>query len=268
MSHPIPLKSQRFLHRCLALFAGLLLALALVSSGALGLRFTPAQHALLGLAAAVATVFSHTLAFFYLIETSINIKRAASQHGLSSEYADRHAPLKRQVFPLAFWSMIAVVVAAVSGGGLDSGALPRAVHWSAVAVALASTAVAWWIEDVALGRTRAIIHDLNAAIRARPPAHGPAPVGPTPVAATAMGGASANEQGDDPASVGPDEALWMVGRWVAFVAASLWILYGYRILVLHRPTPAWPFAAASVPLGLIALALVARFRHRPSDQRE
>lgn len=255
---PTPLKSQRFVNRMLVLFCLLLLAATIASSGALGplpyLTGSSQLHVLLGLIATVAIILAHTLAFFYLIETSINLKKAVAQRGVSQEFVDRHTPLKKRVWPIAFWSMVLVAAAAIFGGGVDSGAVPKVVHQVLAWAATITTLIAWWIEDRVLGQTRALIDQVNADIRTR----------------VAAGDLSAGIEPDptegaprDIAEPTPAETAWMLGRWLVFVGPSLWLWFAYQRWVIGAKTWSLTFyVVTSIAMTGIGLVLIEANRYR------
>lgn len=259
---PPPIKSQRYLHRLLCLFCAILL-IGTLSSADRG------QHILLGLLSAVALVFNHTLAFFYLIETANNIRKAISERDLSTEYKARHTRYKRPVYPIAFWSMVAIAATAIVGGGADAGALPGWLHQALAYLAIGMTLVAWMVEDRALGQVRVLINELNADIHAKVVAAEAARqaegqgAGPSdrPVAAE-------SEPERDPDDVSSQEILWMLGRWLMFLGASLWVLYAYQLMVLQAEPRLLTYAISSPAMFLLGFALERRFRFAVTHPEE
>lgn len=230
------LKSMSFVQLLLNIFCTVLVIGAMVAVGQ--------THALLGLIGATAILLSHCGAMFYIIETSVEIKRAVKQKGLDHAFNVRHGPHKRRVFPIAFAAMVTMITAAVLGGATDSGVLASWVHEVAIWIALAATLIAWPVEAWAISGTRRLLAELNAQIEE---------VGAAP-------------QLPDHEEVGetPEEAFWILGRWMTFLGLSLWGIYGYLMIVIQTRVSVWPYVVVSLPLVLLGTLLQKRFAYQPS----
>ena len=214
---------------------------ALLTSGVFGNQPSRQFHVLLGLIGATVVIMSHCAGSFYVIETSIQIKRAVKQKGLGPSLNERHKPHKDKVFPSSFVAMVTMIAAAVLGGAVDSGAFPLWVHQGVIAVAIIATAVAWPVEMWAIRGTRKLIYELNEQIVNQPAGTQPLPEGPEQIT---------------------EEIWWLAGRWMLFMGISLWAIYGYLRIVMQAGVSLWPYVASSVPLILFGCLLQHRYAYQ------
>lgn len=113
------------------------------------------QHAGLAIFVALITLFTHSMAMFYLIGKGRAIRDAVTEGQLISTAVARMSALRTPVFKLSSLAMTLTMITGIVGGGVDTGVISGSVHaLLAVPTILASS--------VAL---RAIVRALNESSR-------------------------------------------------------------------------------------------------------
>lgn len=145
------------------IFAGLgtlgatLLAATLVLGYASGVRpDLRAWHLGLGVLSAVYLCALHTIVMFHFIGTGADLKEKAALLGGDDDLVRRTRRFKAVVFPLATFSMLAVILGEMLGGGAHVRAFPAWVHWVSAWAAVALNAVTLEVERRALVENTAL----------------------------------------------------------------------------------------------------------------
>jgi membrane associated rhomboid family serine protease len=94
-------------------------------------------HRLSGIAAALTVVLVNSFVVTYFIGTSRWCKEVVEAYSLDAQPSRRSTLLKRRTFPLAVFSMLAVVAIVALGGAADPGAALQiqplfGLHWAKV----------------------------------------------------------------------------------------------------------------------------------------
>ena len=156
-------------------------AAALVYAMALGLGLSDAvsvrEHLLAGMLAAVLIIFTHVLVIFYLIGTGMDIREAVEEDdALVKKYVLLTRRLKKEVFPLACFAILLIIVASLLGAEVHSRLIPAPgaevalplrqvggwwVHLAFSLLALCVNAAAFVAEFRAVRKNRGAIEEIN-----------------------------------------------------------------------------------------------------------
>jgi hypothetical protein len=117
------------------LVLGLLGTAGLIATAVLGYGVvsgaTDAQvrgHVLLGLAAALVLMFSHTWIVLYLLATGKVISRVVQEQGFAEELLEQARRLRLRAIPWLLAALAAVAATFLTGGAALAGAVPAWVH--------------------------------------------------------------------------------------------------------------------------------------------
>lgn len=232
------------IHVGLAAWNLLFLVTAFVLGFLRGGAVEPQVHLLSGLFAAIFCCLVHAIVFAHFIGSGKWIKKGA----IAAELPDTEAIVKRtkrfkgKTFPFALFSMLFAVATAVLGGGADQKSVAPVVHLVLAILTLVMNVLALFFERSAILENGRIIARVSEANRARV------------------------EAGIQPALL-PGATLESVraGSMVfLFLAANVWFLYGYRVLVVRRHDESWvPYAIACALLAWIGFRM--RMQERQGD---
>jgi hypothetical protein len=104
-------------------------------------------HLLLGLFAALTTLFVHCLIFIYFLGTGRWVKEVALAYDLPDEPFYRVTRvLKRQTFPAALGAMVVTMLTAAAGQGVQVLGWPWVVHFGLALVTLAVNGLVFVVE--------------------------------------------------------------------------------------------------------------------------
>lgn len=126
-------------------------------------------HVLVALAATMATLAVHSIAYTYFLATGKWAQEVVRVYGLPGWINDQAKKNKRKAFRFEFWGMTAVAVAAWLGAGADTQGLNPLWHLAAAAAALAFNAgafVAIYAVIVAQARLLTEVKDQADRLRA------------------------------------------------------------------------------------------------------
>lgn len=104
------------------------------------------RHFMVALAAAMLSVFTHTMTYFYFAGMSGNIKRAVEEHGKGKDRLLESRRIKAKVMPWAFGGMGLLMATFVLGGAAHTQALPSWVHGGLGYLALIYSGLALLVE--------------------------------------------------------------------------------------------------------------------------
>ena len=116
------------------LVLGLLGTAGLIAAAALGYGLSASadvqvrRHVLLGLAATLVLMFSHTWIVLYMLATGKVISRVVREHGYPDELLERARRLRLRVVPWLLAALAAVAATFLTGGAVLSAAVPAIVH--------------------------------------------------------------------------------------------------------------------------------------------
>ena len=135
--------------------------------GFLALPAEVARHVTLGLFSTLVTLLAHSMTMFYLIGKGKAIREAATEAGLPDELHLVVARARRPVFSVGTLAMGATMVAAVLGGGVDTGVLPAGVHSSIALIAVATNLYVFKLELRALASAVTSTAEVNRLVGER-----------------------------------------------------------------------------------------------------
>jgi hypothetical protein len=98
---------------------------------------------------------------FYLIGKGKAVKDAMVEGNLTGDYYRRIAAARKPVFSVGTLAMAVTMVAAILGGGVDTGVLPPMVHATLAYGAILSNLAAIRIEIDALSQSSRIVDEVN-----------------------------------------------------------------------------------------------------------
>lgn len=104
------------------------------------------NHILMALVTVLLGLFSQSMTMFFFIGTGKEIKtKAKGQRDEAAVVADTRR-FKARVFPIAFYSMIVLMITFIIGGGVHTGKVPSWVHALLAFASLLMYARAYWVE--------------------------------------------------------------------------------------------------------------------------
>ena len=134
----------------------------LVTTTVLGLQATDvSRHIAFGIFSSLITLLAHSMMMFYFIGKGRAVKDAMTEGGLSGDFYRRIAALRKPVFSIGTLAMVVTMIAAILGGGVDTGVLPPMVHATIAYGAVACNLAALKIEVDALGSSSRIVEEVN-----------------------------------------------------------------------------------------------------------
>lgn len=232
------------IHVGLAAWNLLFLVTAFVLGFLRGGTVEPRIHLLSGLFAAIFCCLVHAIVFAHFIGSGKWIKKGVLAAGLPDAEAviKRTKRFKGKTFPFALFSMLFAVATAVIGGGADMKSVSPVAHLVLAILTMAMNVLALYFERSAILENGRIIQRVSDANRERV------------------------EQGIQPALLpGAKSESVRAGSMVfLFLAANVWFLYGYRVIVVRRHAEPWiPYAVACAVLAWIGLRM--RIEESQSD---
>jgi hypothetical protein len=134
----------------------------LVTTAVLGLQATDvSRHIAFGIFSSLITLLAHSMMMFYFIGKGRAVKDAMTEGGLSGDFYRRIAALRKPVFSIGTLAMVVTMIAAILGGGVDTGVLPPMVHATIAYGAVACNLAALKVEVGALGSSSRIVDEVN-----------------------------------------------------------------------------------------------------------
>ena len=97
---------------------------------------------MIALIAAMLSVFTHTMTYFYFVGMGSNLKRAVQEHGRGMDRLNDSKRIKAKVLPWAFGGMGLLMITFILGGGAHTRAIPSIVHTGLGYLALVYSGVA------------------------------------------------------------------------------------------------------------------------------
>ena len=134
----------------------------LVTTAVFGLQATDvSRHITFGIFSSLLTLLAHSMMMFYFIGKGRAVKDAMTEGGLTGDFYRRIAAVRKPVFSIATLAMVVTMIAAILGGGVDTGVLPPMVHATIAYGAVACNLAALKIEIDALGSSSRIVDEVN-----------------------------------------------------------------------------------------------------------
>ena len=134
----------------------------LVTTAVFGLQATDvSRHITFGIFSSLLTLLAHSMMMFYFIGKGRAVKDAMTEGGLTGDFYRRIAVLRKPVFSIGTLAMVVTMIAAILGGGVDTGVLPPMVHATLAYGAVACNLAALKIEIDALGSSSRIVDEVN-----------------------------------------------------------------------------------------------------------
>ena len=118
-------------------------------------------HTSLGIFSTLLTLLAHSMTMFYLIGKGKAVREAATEGNLSPEFYAVVARVRRPVFSIATVAMGITMVAAILGGGVDTGSIPPIVHSTLAVLAIVSNIVALRTEVVAMMSSARVVAEVD-----------------------------------------------------------------------------------------------------------
>lgn len=119
------------------------------------------RHISYGFFSSLITLLAHSMMMFYLIGKGKAVKDAMAEGNLTGDYYRRIAAARKPVFSIGTLAMAVTMIAAILGGGVDTGVLPPMVHATIAYGAILSNLAAIKIEVDALSQSSRIVDELN-----------------------------------------------------------------------------------------------------------
>ena len=134
----------------------------LVTTTVMGLQATDvSRHIAFGIFSSLITLLAHSMMMFYFIGKGRAVKDAMTEGGLTGDFYRRIAAVRKPVFSMGTLAMVVTMIAAILGGGVDTGVLPPMVHATIAYGAVACNLAALKIEIDALGSSSRIVDEVN-----------------------------------------------------------------------------------------------------------
>jgi len=119
------------------------------------------RHIGLGFFSSLIILLAHSMMMFYFIGKGKAVKDAMAEGNLTGDYYRRIAAARKPVFSIGSVAMVVTMIAAILGGGVDTGALPPMVHAMIAYGAIAANVAALKIELDALGASSRVVDEVN-----------------------------------------------------------------------------------------------------------
>jgi hypothetical protein len=134
----------------------------LVTTAIFGLQATDvSRHITFGIFSSLLTLLAHSMMMFYFIGKGRAVKDAMTEGGLTGDFYRRIAAVRKPVFSIGTLAMVVTMIAAILGGGVDTGVLPPMVHATIAYGAVACNLAALKVEIDALGSSSRIVDEVN-----------------------------------------------------------------------------------------------------------
>jgi len=154
------------------LVLGLLGTAGLLATAALGYGLSGIadvevrRHVLLGLAAALVLVFSHTWIVLYMLATGKVISRVVRERGYPEELLESARRLRLRVIPWLLAALGAVLATFLTGGAVLAGSTPAIVHQLLFYLALVLQGAVMLAERRVLAEHERLAADLGRRMQA------------------------------------------------------------------------------------------------------
>jgi hypothetical protein len=123
------------------------------------------RHISYGFFSALVMLLAHSMMMFYLIGKGKAVKDAMAEHGVTGDYYQRIAAIRKPVFSMGTYAMVVTMIAAIMGASVDTGVLPPIVHAMIAYGAIAMNLAAIRIEISALTESSHVVDEVNAKIQ-------------------------------------------------------------------------------------------------------
>jgi len=141
--------------------------LGLLTTAWFGLMGTDvARHISFGIFSTLITLLAHSMMMFYLIGKGKAVKDAMAEGNLTGDHYRRIAAVRKPVFSIGTFAMLATIVTALMGASVDTGVLPPMVHGMIAYGAIACNLAAAKIEIDALSASSRIVDEVNRLLGA------------------------------------------------------------------------------------------------------
>ncbi len=141
--------------------------LGLLTTAWFGLMGTDvARHISFGIFSTLITLLAHSMMMFYLIGKGKAVKDAMAEGNLTGDHYRRIAAVRKPVFSIGTFAMLATIVTALMGASVDTGVLPPMVHGMIAYGTIACNLAAAKIEIDALTASSRIVDEVNRLLGA------------------------------------------------------------------------------------------------------
>ena len=125
-----------------------------------------ARHISFGIFSTLITLLAHSMMMFYLIGKGKAVKDAMAEGNLTGDHYRRIAAVRKPVFSIGTFAMVATIVTALMGASVDTGVLPPMVHGMIAYGTIACNLAAAKIEIDALTASSRIVDEVNRLLGA------------------------------------------------------------------------------------------------------
>jgi hypothetical protein len=124
------------------------------------------RHIAFGFFSSLIILLAHSMMMFYFIGKGKAVKDAMAEGNLTGDYYRRLSVARKPVFSIGLLAMAVTMVAAILGGGVDTGVLPPMVHAMIAYGAIAANLAALKVELDALGTSGRVVDEVNRLLGA------------------------------------------------------------------------------------------------------
>ncbi len=125
------------------------------------------QHTSFGIFSTFLLLLSHSMTMFYLIGKGKAVREAVAEGNLPAELYSRVARARKPVFSIATIAMLLTMLAAILGGGVDTGVLPAGIHSLIAFSAVFANGMALRTEVSAMMSSTRVVEEVNALLAAQ-----------------------------------------------------------------------------------------------------
>jgi hypothetical protein len=125
-----------------------------------------ARHISFGIFSTLITLLAHSMMMFYLIGKGKAVKDAMAEGNLTGDHYRRIAAVRKPVFSIGTFAMLATIATALMGASVDTGVLPPMVHGMIAYGTIACNLAAAKIEIDALTASSRIVDEVNRLLGA------------------------------------------------------------------------------------------------------
>ncbi len=123
------------------------IGLILVGAGGFQLKVIMSMnHAIFAFMVTSLFLLTETVVIFYFVGMGSNVKTYIEDHpGTDPEFKARSNQIKREVYPITLWLLLAVMVTFIIGGGVERGMISHWFHlagWIAIVILFVKAIVA------------------------------------------------------------------------------------------------------------------------------
>ncbi len=124
------------------------------------------RHITIGIFSTMINLLAHSMMMFYFLGKGKAVREAAEEGGLSKEFEQRIAVLRKPVFSIGTLAMVVTIITALVGASVDTGVLPAGIHGVLAYSCLAVNLMALRVEINALTESGRIVAHVDRLLNA------------------------------------------------------------------------------------------------------